>query len=100
MTKMKIKFYSDPGHGWAAVKMKTLVDLGIANKITPYSYMRGKTAYLEEDCDLSTFVNACKAQGITPTFIDKHTDASHPIRSYAVYDSNDPVFQTLTTKAT
>ena len=29
MKEMMIKFYSDPSHGWGAVKRQTLIDLGI-----------------------------------------------------------------------
>jgi len=79
---MKIKFYADPGHGWAAVKRKVLDQLGIADKITPYSYQRGATVYLEEDCDLSTLIGALKAKGESIEFLNKHTNNSSPIRSY------------------
>lgn len=82
---MKIVVYTDPGHGWAAVKKSKLVELGIADKVSSYSYERGETAYLEEDCDLSLLVGALKANGITPVWVDKHTDRRHPIRSYATY---------------
>lgn len=82
---MKITVYTDPGHGWAAIKKTKLVELGIAHKISSYSYERGQTAYLEEDCDLSLLVAELKVRGITPTFVDKHTDRRHPIRSYASY---------------
>ena len=47
-------FFTDPGHGWLRVPLKELTP--IQDKITPYSYMRGKYAYLEEDCDASTFL--------------------------------------------
>ena len=53
-------FYEDPGHGWLAVPIKELIELGIADKITGYSYTLGGMAYLEEDCDLPTFVKAYK----------------------------------------
>lgn len=80
------KVYADPGHAWAAVKVKFLEELGIADKITPFSYIKGKTAYLEEDCDLSTFVEAYQAKfGQKPVFIEKHTNNSSPIRSYSSY---------------
>ena len=39
---MKIHVYNDPGHGWASVPMSLLVDLGIDNKVSTYSYQRGK----------------------------------------------------------
>lgn len=80
-----IKIYTDPGHGWAAVKKAELAALGIADKITAYSYQRGQTAYLEEDCDLTTYINALRAAGHEVTFTEKHTDKRHPIRSYESY---------------
>lgn len=53
-------FYEDPGHGWLEVPTQELRDLGIADKISGYSYISsdGKRAYLEEDCDLSVFLEA------------------------------------------
>ena len=84
-TRQRFVIYTDPGHGWLAVKRSLLERLGIAEKITPYSYQRGKTAYLEEDCDFTTFHRAALAAGIDPDYFAKHTDKRHPIRSYAVY---------------
>lgn len=81
----KIKVYTDPGHGWGAVKRRVLVDLNILQKITPYSYQKGATVYLEEDCDLSTLVAALKEKGYNPVYIEKHTDNRHPIRSYSSF---------------
>jgi hypothetical protein len=79
---VKIKFYSDPGHGWGAVKRRVLVDLGIADQITPYSYQKGDTVYLEEDCDLPKLTMALSAKGIWIENIQKHTDRCSPIRGY------------------
>ena len=81
----KVKFYSDPGHGWGAVKRKVLIDLGIADKITAYSYQKGQTVYLEEDLDLSTLVTALALKGETVTYKEKHTNKYSPIRSYDSY---------------
>ncbi len=64
MKNRTYKFYADPGHGWLKVSKKELVNLGIADKITAYSYMKGEYAYLEEDLDLSTFVKALENTGI------------------------------------
>ena len=83
-----IKFYSDPGHGWGAVKRKVLVDLGIADKITPFSYQKGSTVYLEEDCDLSTLVTALATKGTVIKYIEKHTNNRSPIRSYECFRVN------------
>jgi len=80
-----IKFYSDPGHGWGAVKRKVLDQLGIADKITAFSYQKGQTVYLEEDCDLSTLVTALALKGEPVQYKKKHTDKYSPIRSYNRY---------------
>ena len=70
--KMKTyKLHTDPGHGWLAVRRKELVELGIADKITRYSYVKGETAYLEEDCDLATFFTAYRAKhGVDPVYTE------------------------------
>jgi hypothetical protein len=81
MTKQVI-IYTDPGHGWAKVKRAELKELGIEDKISPYSYQKGKTVYLEEDCDFSVYVSALKKLNVVLSFIEKHTDRRHPIRSY------------------
>lgn len=65
---MKLNAYSDPGHGWAAVPLALLQRLDLLDRITPYSYMRGKYAYLEEDCDMSTFMAAAQAAGLVVEF--------------------------------
>ena len=77
-----IKLYTDPGHGWASVKLSIAKELGFLDKISNYSYTKGKSVYLEEDCDLSLYCNAIKANGDSYTVISIHTDKQHPIRSY------------------
>ena len=54
-----LKVYEDPAHGWIACKRSLLEQLGILNKITPYSYQSrtGDTVYCEEDCDGSLLVS-------------------------------------------
>jgi hypothetical protein len=76
--------YTDPGHGWAKVPKALLHDLGIISKISRYSYMRKGFAYLEEDCDLSTFINAYKIRyGFDPVFREACArEKSSKIRSY------------------
>lgn len=83
----KVKFYSDPGHGWGAVKRKILVDLGLADRISHYSYQKGDTVYLEEDCDFpmfATHLNAAR-NGVTFEYVEKTTNRRSPIRSYDCY---------------
>lgn len=86
MTNLKIKFYSDPGHGWAAVKRQLLEDLGIADKISTFSYQKGKTVYLEEDSDLPKFLTALSVQrGQAVQYFHRSTDRLCPIRNYPRY---------------
>lgn len=82
---MKFDVLTDPGHGWVKVPKKLLVELGIADKITPYSYMRGEFAYLEEDADASTFFEAMKAAGKSIEQRVRHADRSSRVRNYSSY---------------
>jgi len=84
-----LRFYNDPGHGWLAVKVQYLIDLGIADKITNFSYLKGKTAYLEEDVDVGTFVEAAKEAGIEIKMTSgAWTNNNSPIRSYPRFFSH------------
>lgn len=85
---LKLKFYSDPAHGWCAIKLNVLKDLGIIEKISPYSYIRGKTAYLEEDMDYSTLIQALFDHRINYSLTEKYTDKRSPIRSYDNFNFN------------
>jgi hypothetical protein len=78
-------YYTDPGHGWFAVKRAELAELGILGQVSHYSYQRGRTVYLEEDCDATLYFTAHKAAGTVPPYIEKHTDKRHPIRSYSTF---------------
>lgn len=80
---LKLKFYTDPGHGWIAVKRK-LVDQYMADDaVTCYSYMKGQTVYLEEDYDAPRFLEAVKKAGFVVQ-IDHRPSAPNysPIRRY------------------
>ena len=74
---MTFTFHSDAGHGWVEVPMAVLKELEIADKITSYSYLRDKTAYLEEDCDAGTFLKAYAAKhGATPKIETQWSETS------------------------
>ena len=77
--------YSDPAHAWAKVKRQVLINLGIASKISPYSYQLRDNVYLEEDCDLYLLHQTLDAQGVRLKFVEKHTDKPSRIRSYDRY---------------
>ncbi len=57
--------HEDPGHGWLQVPLTELQALGIVDKISAYSYTDGTYGYLEEDCDMTTFLTA-KNGGVSP----------------------------------
>jgi hypothetical protein len=87
MAVMKKVFHHDPGHGWLAVKLSELKMFGIEDKISSFSYVKGKTAYLEEDCDAMTFIQAAKARGITVELREGPQRDRSPIRSFQSYSS-------------
>ena len=78
-------YYTDPGHGWVKVPKSLLVKLEIDSQITLFSYTRGDSVYLEEDCDLSTFEHAYRATGKELNFRHNHTNRQSKIRSYNQY---------------
>ena len=88
--KVVRKFHQDPGHGWLCVKIAELEALGIADKITSYSYMRKQSAYLEEDTDLTTYINALKSRGYELETVDgKIFNKDHPIKRFQPYQYGD-----------
>ena len=58
--KDKYTIHEDAGHGWMAVPVGEIMELGIYGEISKCSYRSadGRTAYLEEDCDLGAFMRA------------------------------------------
>ena len=77
--------YADPGHAWAKVKRQVLINLGIADKVSSYSFQLRDNVYLEEDCDLFLLHQTLDAQGVRLKFVEKHTDKTSKIRSYDRY---------------
>ena len=83
--KISIKVFADPGHAWARVAKSKLVKLGIAEKISPYSYQKGENAFLEEDCDLTVYINALRKRGYEVKFNESYTNRQSKIRNYFSY---------------
>ena len=83
--KISIKVFADPGHAWARFPKAKLVSLGIADKISAYSYQNGSNAFLEEDCDLSILIGALRERGYEIKFNESHTNKQSKIRSYNTY---------------
>lgn len=78
-------FYSDPSHGWLKVPLRWLVKLDIAGIISSCSYFREGFVYLEEDDDLSKFINAMKERGYKVMANCSNTNKYSKIRSYDRY---------------
>ena len=86
----KYDMYEDPGHAWCKIPKKELEELGIANEISGYSYMRGDYAYLEEDGDFSKFFYALEKKHNVKIdineFVRVHfSNKQSKIRGYAPY---------------
>lgn len=85
MAKIIKVLHSDPGHAWLAVKLAEIQMLGIQTEISAYSYVKGKTAYLEEDCDAGKFVTAMQAKGIEVEVKQGACRGRSPIRYFKSY---------------
>ena len=59
--------------------------LGIQSDISSYSYVKGKTAYLEEDCDAGKFINAMRDKGIEVEIKQGACRERSPIRYFKPY---------------
>ncbi len=79
--ELHVRKYEDPAHGWMAVPIQWLEALRIVGKISACSYLKGGTAYLEEDCDAPEFRKAAENHGFR-LFVDyRHTNGRSAIRS-------------------
>lgn len=85
MKALKLKFYSDPGHGWLAVPMHFIERLNLLGvKFSAYSYQSdsGETVYLEEDCDMPLFLRSLPKLGeYQVSFLGKTSNRSSRIRN-------------------
>lgn len=88
MKTKKITVYGDSGHSWAKVKKSEIKALGLETVISLYSYVRGEYLYLEEDGDLSAYID--KLKELNPKIIIKfdhfHTNQRSQIRNYCHYN--------------
>jgi hypothetical protein len=81
MITKKLTYHTDPAHGWIEVTRADIDALEIAHLITPYSYMKDKRVFLEEDCDAYQFMESAKAKGWILNVTEKHTNGDSFIRS-------------------
>jgi hypothetical protein len=85
MKTFTVIIYSDPGHAWAKCKREVLSNLGIANKVSAYSYQRGDYVYLEEDCDYPLLVDALRQRNTRIKCVERSANNSSRIRNYERY---------------
>ena len=77
---LTIDYVQDPGHGWFAADVQSLEALGLADKITRYSYRDGDLAWLEEDLDGPAYLRALAKSGRAYQIIETHTRSDAWIR--------------------
>ena len=63
---LEVTFIEDPGHGWLRVPLTDIAQLSLETQITPYSYIIGDFAYLEEDYDAPLYDQVRAEQGYPP----------------------------------
>lgn len=85
MKTFTVIMYSDPGHSWAKCRREVLNNLGIANKVSAYSYQRGDYVYLEEDCDYPLLVDALRQRNTRIKCVGRISNKASRIRSYERY---------------
>lgn len=85
--KLHIRKYQDAKHAWYAVKRVLLEKFGLLDKVSVFSYERGGTVYLEEDCDGKMFTDYLISNNIPYTVeLVRDSDIS-PIRGYPCFDA-------------
>ncbi len=99
------RFIEDPGHGWLEVPLRELVELGISQDISAFSYMSragGQASetmvYLEEDCDAPRFDQAKGSKNWElepvyqdPTFVRQLPSYQAPPPAEPEEDEADPL---------
>jgi hypothetical protein len=91
---MTYDLFADPGHAWLKVRLTELHELGIAQEISHYSYLRGGWAYLEEDCDMPRFLRAKRRRGEEIRTRERYASCSSRVRTYQSFPAiNQPRLQ-------
>jgi hypothetical protein len=79
---IELYLHSDPGHAWLEVKRDMLPDEALA-QISRYSYQKGDSIFLEEDCDLQLAAAYFNSLGYTIKLLELTPfDVDHWIRKY------------------
>ena len=91
LKRITLQVYTDPGHGWIKISLKHLNKLNLIDKITPFSFINNKHAYLEEDCDASLLIDTLKQNDIHFEFRYNHAHGKSSIRYYDQYNINQAI---------
>lgn len=86
---VKYTFFSDSAHGWLKVSYADLVMYGLTDKISSHSYRKNDWCYLEEDRDMSLFIDALKSNNADYVIYDRYTDGRSAIRNYQSYQPGE-----------
>lgn len=89
---MKYTYFTDPRYGWLKVPIEELKALGIADKISDCSYIKGAHAYLEEDYDMPIFLVEKFGKDVLyddykDQLISVRPNKTSRIRSYEAYNA-------------
>jgi hypothetical protein len=77
-------YLQDPGHGWLIVTRDDLAFAGFtAADFSQCSYVSEDRLALEEDCDMSKFLNRLLDRGVPCFLREHHTNADAPVRNWA-----------------
>jgi len=68
---MLLTLYYDAFHGWLEVPIETIKAIGVADKITGFSYKKEGNDYLEKEYDSVLFMTAADAKGLQIEVIEK-----------------------------
>lgn len=74
-SQKSVTVISSPSHAWGKVPMQELITLGIADKISKYSYALGVWTYLEEDSDLGIYKKALLETGVEPKWVIEQVES-------------------------
>ncbi len=96
MKTRNLNFHNDPSHGWLEVKRSDLIALGIEDQISRFSYEKGAKVYLEEDNDMSRYMDAANAAGWKVDIYDHiSTNSDSFIRLLNRYESTAAARQSI-----
>lgn len=83
--KRSLTFHADPSHAWLEVSLSDIQALGIGDKISRYSYIKGDRVFLEEDCDASVYLDKAKGEGWEISIKESYTDHESFVRNLASF---------------